>query len=194
MTSNRSGTGITQLLQAWSAGEAEALDRLIEVTYPQLHQIAVNYFRHERASHTLQSTALVNEAYLRLMRAPDRDWKSRAHFFGFAARLMRGILVDHARARQTGKRGGQNPTLSFVDSDHASAGAEVDILDLHQALEELEILDAFQSRVVELRYFAGLSIPETAEVTGVSESTVKREWLVAKTWIRRRLLESERTA
>lgn len=187
--SQQSAPDITGLIQQWNGGEPDALERLTEVVYPELHRIALSYFRRERSSHTLQCTALVNEAYIRLMQSPEKHWKDRAHFFGFAARLMRGILVDYARARQTEKRGGQIPTLTLTDTDASSAATGVDILDLHRALEELEKLDSFQSHVVELRYLGGLSIPETAAVTGVSESTVKREWLVAKTWIRRRLLQ-----
>ena len=189
--SRRPTADITELIQAWNAGEPDALDRLTEAVYPELHRLALSYFRRERSSHTLQCTALVNEAYIRLIRSPDKQWKNRAHFFGFAAGLMRGILVDYARARETEKRGGPNPTLSLSETDRPreTPAAEVDILDLHRALKELESLDSFQSRVVELRYFGGLSIPETAAATGVSESTVKREWLVAKTWIRRRLLQ-----
>jgi RNA polymerase sigma factor (TIGR02999 family) len=183
------GLDITGLIHAWSAGQPDALNRLVEATYPELHRIAQRYFQGERPSHTLQSTALIHEAYLRLVQAPPKDWKDRAHFFGFAARLMRGILVDYARARLTDKRGGGAPTLTLSETDASSPAPDVDILDLNAALEELEQLDSFQSRIVELRYFAGLSTAETAEVTGISESTVKREWILAKTWIRRRLLE-----
>jgi RNA polymerase sigma factor (TIGR02999 family) len=137
----------------------------------------------------LQCTAVVHEAYLRLAQARRRNWKDRAHFFGFAAHLMRSILVDYARAQGAEKRGGGMPALAVGDTDHSRSAPEVDILDLNAALEDLEKLDPLQSRIVELRYFSGLSIPETAEVTGISESSVKREWIVAKTWIRRKLRE-----
>jgi len=183
---------ITGLIHAWNAGQPDALNRLVEAAYPELHRIAQRYFQAERPSHTLQCTALIHEAYLRLVRAPQKDWKDRAHFFAFAARLMRGILVDYARARLADKRGGGCPTLSLAETDPASPAPDVDILDLDTALEELEALDSFQSRVVELRYFAGLSTAAAAEVLDVSESTVKREWILAKTWIRRRLLEENR--
>jgi RNA polymerase sigma factor (TIGR02999 family) len=181
-------TDITGLLHAWTHGQAEALNQLVEVTYPELHEIARRYFQRERPGHTLQCTALINEAYLRLIRTPEKQWNSRAHFFGFAARVMRGILVDHARARRTTKRGGGALTMTLEDSERPSAQPEVDVLDLNTALDELAALDETQSRIVELRYFGGLTIEETVEVTGISATTVKREWVLAKTWIRRKLL------
>jgi RNA polymerase sigma factor (TIGR02999 family) len=165
----------------------------MEAVYPELRAIARRYFRRERADHTLQCTALINEAYLRLVAAPETKWNGRAHFFGFAARTMRGILVDHARARQTAKRGGDGITLTLPARPNAAGGEDVDVLDLHSALEELEKLDSLQSRVVELRYFGGLTIEEAAGVMGISDSTVKREWVLAKTWIRRRMLGRERS-
>jgi RNA polymerase sigma factor (TIGR02999 family) len=165
----------------------------METTYPELHRIAIRYMSREGPGHTLQCTALLHEAYLRLVQSPEKDWNDRAHFFGFAARLMRSILVDHARARQTQKRGAGQVNLTLVDTDAAALPPEVDILDLNTALDELKAIDPFQSRVVELRYFGGLSIEETAEVESVSASTVKREWIMAKTWIRRRLLHSDDT-
>ncbi len=182
---------ITTLLKAWTGGAPGALNELIETVYPELHSIAARYFRGEGPAHTLQCTALINEAYLRLVQSPAKPWNSRAHFFGFAARLMRGILVDHARARQTEKRGCRLPTLTIADTDAATPPQDVEILDVHAALDELEKLDAFQGRVVELRYFGGMSIEETAEALGVSVSTVKREWVLAKTWIRKRLLRGQ---
>ncbi len=183
---------ITGLIDACKAGQRGALDRLVEATYPELHSIALRYLRQERPNHTLQCTALINEAYLRLVQAPPKGWSNRAHFFGFAARLMRGILVDYARARRRQKRGAGAPTITLSEADAAIPETDLDILDLNAALDELQKLDPLQSRVVELRYFGGLSIEDTAEVTGVSVSTVKREWLVAKTWIRRRLLGGRR--
>ena len=179
---------ITALIQAASQGDSAALDGLMEAVYPELRAIARRYFRRERADHTLQCTALINEAYLRLVAAPETKWNGRAHFFGFAARTMRGILVDHARARQTAKRGGNGITLTLSAQQPATDAQDLDVLDLHAALEELEKLDGVQSRVVELRYFGGLTIEEAASVMGVSASTVKREWILAKTWIRRRML------
>jgi RNA polymerase sigma factor (TIGR02999 family) len=181
-------TDITGLLHAWTHGQPEALNQLVEVTYPELHEIARRYFQRERSGHTLQCTALINEAYLRLIRTPEKQWNSRTHFFGFAARVMRGILVDHARARRTTKRGGGALTMTLEDSESPSAQPEIDVLDLNTALDELSAIDATQSRIVELRYFGGLTIEETVEVTGISATTVKREWVLAKTWIRRRLL------
>jgi RNA polymerase sigma factor (TIGR02999 family) len=185
----RSPPDITGLLDAWNSGQPDALNRLVEAAYPELHRIAVRYLQGERSAHTLQCTALINEAYLRLVQAPRKQWNDRAHFFGFAARLMRGILVDYARARQTEKRGAGAQSITLSEADAAASGPDLDILDLNAALDELEKLDPFQSRVVELRYFGGLSIEETAEVACVSASTVKREWILAKTWIRRRLLD-----
>lgn len=184
---------ITALLQAWQTGESEALERLTEVAYPELHRIANLHCRREREHSTLQCTAVVHEAWLRLARAQQKDWQNRTHFFAFASRLMRSILVDHARARNSEKRGGGLPALALIDSDQVSTPPDVEILELHAALEELEKFDPTQGRIVELRYFSGLSIPETAEAMGSSESTVKREWVVAKTWIRKRLLEGKRT-
>jgi RNA polymerase sigma-70 factor (ECF subfamily) len=179
---------ITELIQAANQGDAVAIGGLMEAVYPELRAIARRYFRRERADHTLQCTALINEAYLRLVAGRETKWTGRAHFFGFAARTMRGILVDHARARQAAKRGGDQITVTLSRPGPAMDGQAVDVLDLHAALQELEKLDGVQSRVVELRYFGGLTIEETATVMGVSASTVKREWILAKTWIRRRML------
>jgi RNA polymerase sigma factor (TIGR02999 family) len=187
----RNSPDITALIRASSKGDAAAVGRLVEAVYPELRAIAIRYFRRERADQTLQCTALINEAYLRLAQAPNREWKDRAHFFGVAAHVMRGILVDHARAKRTGKRGGGAVTVALSEHSPATDAPAVDVLDLHEALEELAKLDAAQSRVVELRYFGGFSIEETSEAMGISPSTVKREWLVAKTWIRRRLLGRE---
>lgn len=182
---------ITALLNEWSGGKPGALDRLVECVYPELHRIASRYFRAESQPQTLQSTALINEAYLSLAQAPAKQWSGRAHFFGFAAHLMRGILVDHARARQALKRGGAMPTLMLKDTDASVEPQDAEILDVDRALDELEQLDAQQARIIELRYFGGLSLDEVAEVLGVSVSTVKREWILAKTWIRRRLLKGD---
>jgi RNA polymerase sigma factor (TIGR02999 family) len=182
---------ITVLMRAWRDGDSGALDRLVETTYPELHRIAMRYVSRERPGHTLQCTALLHEAYLRLVQSPEKTWNNRAHFFGFAARLMRGILVDYARARQTQKRGAGQVALSLVDTDAAAPPPDVDVLDLNTALDELDAIDPLQSRIVELRYFGGLTIEDTAELESVSPSTVKREWIMAKTWIRRRLLQSD---
>jgi len=183
---------ITGLIRDWEAGRPDALNRLVEAAYPELHRIARRYCNGDRRAPTLQCTAVVHEAYLRLVESHQQTWKDRTHFFAFAAHVMRGILVDYARARFTAKRGGGMPVLTLAEADGSQPTPDVDILDLNNALEELEKIDPLQSRIVELRYFTGFSIPETAEVTGVSESTVKREWIIAKTWIRRRLLEGSR--
>jgi RNA polymerase sigma factor (TIGR02999 family) len=184
---------ITALIHAASRGDYVAMGALMEAVYPELRAIARRHFRRERTDHTLQCTALINEAWLRLVAVPETRWNDRAHFFGYAARTMRGILVDHARARQTAKRGGDGITLTLPARPNAAGGEDVDVLDLHSALEELEKLDSLQSRVVELRYFGGLTIEEAAGVMGISDSTVKREWVLAKTWIRRRMLGRERS-
>jgi RNA polymerase sigma factor (TIGR02999 family) len=183
---------ITGLIRDWEAGRPDALNRLVEAAYPELRRIARRYCQRNAEAPTLQCTAVVHEAFLRLAQAGSQSWKDRAHFFGFAAHLMRGILVDYARARNTAKRGGGLPALALKDADSSYPAPDVDILDLNAALEELEKLDPLQCRIVELRYLTGLSIPETAEVTGVSESTVKREWTVAKTWIHRKLMQEEK--
>ena len=183
--------GITALLRDWQAGRPAALNELFEAVYPELHRIARRYSGRERISSTLQCTAVVHETWLRLAQSQQVSLKDRSHFFAFSARLMRAILIDYARARKSKKRGGGETNFSLMDSDAAVNPSDVEILDLNGALEELEKLDPVQGRIVEMRYFSGLSIPETAEALGVSESTVKREWIVAKTWIRRRLMEGK---
>ncbi len=183
---------ITGLIQAWRTEQPGALDRLIDATYPYLHSIAMNRLRDERSGHTLQCTTLVNEACLRLIRSPNLpEWKGRTHFFAFASRVMRSILVDYARARRTAKREPGQLRVALY-SQPAENAMDADVVDLNDALTELEQLDAVQGRVVELRYFGGLSIEGAAEALNLSTSTVKREWLVAKTWLRRRLLEGPR--
>ena len=183
---------VTALLRAWESGQPTAFDKLVELAYPELRRIAKRQCGREGISSTLQCTAVVHEAWLRLAQTPQPDYKDRTHFFAFASRLMRTILIDHARAKKSQKRGGGIASFTLIDSDAVTSPPEVEILDLNAALEELEVLDPLQGRIVELRYFTGLSIPETAEAVGVSESTVKREWIVAKTWIRRRLTEGKR--
>jgi RNA polymerase sigma factor (TIGR02999 family) len=183
-----SSTEFTVLLRDWESGEVSAFDRLAELAYPELRRIARRQCFHGNSSSTLQCTAVVHEAWLRLAEGTPVSLRDRTHFFAFAARLMRHILIDYARAKRAQKRGGV-AEFSLLDSDAVSMPPQVEILELHSALEELEALDAAQGRIVELRYFGGLSIPETAETLGISESTVKREWVVAKTWIRLRLQE-----
>lgn len=176
---------VTRLLQEWTGGDRAARDRLIAVVYDELRRIAQRYMRKEPAGHTLQPTALVNEAYLRLI-DQDTPWQNRAHFFAIAAQVMRRILVDRARARDSAKRGGKHgrTTLSDVaEIDHRG----VDLLALDQALTALAELDPRQSSVVELRFFGGLTIRETAEVLGVSHTIIEREWSLARAWLRREL-------
>lgn len=181
---------VTQLLLAWGAGDAAAGDQLLPIVYDALHQQAARAMRREAGEHTLQATALVHEAYLRLVDQRRIEWRNRAQFMGVAAEVMRRILVDHARTRLAAKRGGgvQRVTLDERhDEAPASEGAGLDVLDLHEALERLATLDPAQSRLVELRYFGGLSIEETAEIMHVSPATVKREWAIARAWLRREL-------
>jgi RNA polymerase sigma-70 factor (ECF subfamily) len=179
---------ITELLIAWSSGRREALDALIPVVYEDLHRIARRYMQREPAGHALQPTALVSEAYLRLIDQRRVKWRNRAHFFGVAAGMMRRILVDHARLRRAERRGGQweRVTLSGVDLATDKPG-QIDVLSLHDSLERLAAFDPRQERIVELRYFGGLTIEETAEVVGVSDATVVREWTIAKAWLRANL-------
>ena len=183
---------ITPLLAAWAGGDPAAGEQLLPAVYAELRRQAARAMRREGPEHTLQATALVHEAYLRLA---DQHvaWRNRAHFFGVAAQQMRRVLVDHARARRATKRGGgaRAITLEGVAAGPGDGVAAderaIDVLALHEALERLALLDAEQARLVELRYFAGLSIEETAETLGVSPATVKREWAVARTWLRREL-------
>ena len=183
------GAELTRLLHDWSNGHPQALPRLMEMVYPELHQIAARYLSRERQGHTLQPTALVNEAYLRLaQQTPGKAWTDRTHFFAVSARIVRAVLVDHARARCADKRGAGAQMVELNEGALAVSPAPlVDLLDLDSALTALERLDAQQSRIVELRHFAGLSIEDTAAVLNVSESTVKRDWVAAKTWIRRHM-------
>src|SRR5881392_363815 len=180
---------VTNLLLAWRRGDAAASDELVRVVYDELHRQAARAMRREDSAHTLQATALVNEAYLRLVDQRRVEWKNRAHFFGVAAQLMRRILVDHARARQAAKRGGGQRALSLVDvessHDNESDAGAIEVLALHEALERLAVLDPLQARLVELRYFSGLNIEETAEALDISPATVKREWVIARAWLRR---------
>jgi RNA polymerase sigma factor (TIGR02999 family) len=179
---------VTQLLRAWSQGDRAALDELLPLVYRELHQQAERFMRAQHPGHTLQVTALVHEAYLRLVDREGVEWQGRAHFFGVAGKAMRSILVDHARARHAAKRGGA-PRQLTLGAAGAAAGAEpgVDVMALDEALTRLAALDPEKSRLVELRYFAGLSIEEAAEVLGVSPATVKRQWQVARVWLKREL-------
>ena len=181
---------VTQLLVAWGNGSTDAGDELLAAVYAELHSQAARAMRREAVDHTLQATALVHEAYLRLIDQRRVQWRNRAQFFGVAAQLMRRILVDHARGRDAAKRGGGIATITLEDVDAAaerSTNDVVDILALHDAIEKLAALDPDQARVVELRYFGGMSIEETAEVMDISPATVKREWAVARAWLKREL-------
>jgi len=178
---------ITELLVGYQGGDKEALDQLMPIVYDELRRQAARYLRREQAGHTLQTTALIHEAYVRLVDQRNVQWQNRAHFFGIAAQLMRRILVDHARTKKRVKRGGSKVQVSLADATVATTGPDLDIVALDEALERLEKLDQQQSRVVELRYFSGLTVEETAEVMGISTATVKREWSVARAWIHREL-------
>ena len=176
---------VTQLLLAWSEGDRAALDRLMPLVHAELHRLARHYVSRERAGHTLQATALINEAYLRLVEARRVRWENRAHFFAISARLMRQILVDFARSHR--KRGGAARQVSFDQALAVSRKPEEDLAALDEALAALAALDARKGRVVELRFFGGLSVEEAAEALGVSPETVRRDWRLAKSWLHRRL-------
>ncbi len=178
---------ITHLLQAWSDGDKAALDELVPLVQTELHRLAKRYMARERDGHTLQTTALVNEAYLRLIDWNNVKWQNRAHFFGVAAKLMRRILVDFARSGNRLKRGGRARHVSLDDVAVVSYGRDFDLLALDLALEKLATLDSRQSRVLELRFFGGLSNEEIAEVTKVSLATLKRDLTLAKVWLLREL-------
>lgn len=180
---------VTELLARWRGGDAAALENLLPLVYDELHRLARHYLASERPDHTLQSTALVHEAYLRLVDQSPLLIESRAHFFGIAARLMRQILVDHARARRASKRDA-GCLITFDESAQASDKNEVDLIALDDALNQLSQLNDQQARIVELRFFTGLSINETAAALGVSPATVKRDWAVARAWLYRELARS----
>jgi RNA polymerase sigma-70 factor (ECF subfamily) len=184
----QSPEGITQLLTKWGSGDQAALDELMPLVHEELRRLAGAYLRRERAGHTLQPTALVNEAYLKLVDQKSARWQNRAQFFGIAAQLMRRILVDHARLKHAEKRGGvEQQRLSITSAQELATKPDLDVLALHEALEELAKLDPQQSRIVELKFFGGLSIEETAEVLGVGHATVERDWKMARAWLRRKL-------
>ena len=176
---------VTQLLVAWSNGDRAALDRLMPLVYGELHRLAHHYMTRERPGHSLQTTALVNEAYLRLVDQKQVHWKNRAHFFGIAAQLMRRILVDDARNRARAKRGGNALNVSFDEGATVALGRATELIALDDALLELAAIDPRRSQVVELRFFGGLSVAETAEVLGISPNTVVRDWNMAKAWLYR---------
>jgi RNA polymerase sigma-70 factor, ECF subfamily len=174
---------VTQLLIAWSNGEEEALEKLVPLVYDELRRIARRYMKREPAGHTLQTTALVNEAYLRLIEQKGMKWQNRAHFFAISAQLMRRILVSMARARHANKRGGEARQVSLDEALVISEERAAELVALDEAMNELAALDPRRSRVVELRYFGGLSVEETAEVLKISPETVMRDWKRAKAWL-----------
>ena len=177
----------TELLVAWSRGDQAAFDQLVPLVYNELHRLARQYMARERTDHTLQTSALLNEAYLRLIEVKQVQWQNRGHFFAMAARTMRRILVDFARARDNEKRGGHVSRVSLDEAVVVSREPEQDLVALDDALQALEIIHPRKSRVVELRFFGGLSVEETAEALQVSVDTVKRDWRFAKLWLVREL-------
>jgi RNA polymerase sigma factor (TIGR02999 family) len=174
---------VTRLLLNWSNGDRAALDELVPLVHDELHRLAHHYMRHERAGHTLQTTALVNEAYVRLIDQRSVHWQGRAHFFAIAAQLMRRILVDYARSRRYAKRGGVARQVSFDESAIVSPQRGAELVAVDDALTDLAECDSRKSKIVELRFFGGLNIEETAEVMGISPTTVQREWRSAKAWL-----------
>ncbi len=182
-----SSSQVTELLVRWRGGDREALDSLLPLVYDELRRIARHYLQGERPGHTLQSTALVNEAYVRMVAQDFPQWQNRAHFFAVAAQLMRQILVDHARSHRASKRGGNVYKVSLDEAEEQPLATDVDIIALDDALKNLAEMDLQQSRVVELKFFAGLSIEDTAEVLNISPSTVKRDWITARAWLYREL-------
>jgi len=181
---------VTELLVRWRDGDKAALDALMPLVYSELRRIANRYLQGERSDHTLQSTALVHEAYVRMTNQQLPQWQNRAHFFAVAAQLMRQILVDHARTHRASKRGGDVYKLALEDAEEQRQPVDVDVVALDDALKTLAAMDSQQSRVVELKFFGGLSNEDTAEVLGVSTSTVKRDWTTARAWLFRELNRS----
>jgi len=178
---------ITKLLRNWSDGDRRSLDELMPLVYDELHRQAHLHLRRERTNHTLQTTDLMHEAYIKLVNQPEMNWESRAQFFAFAARIMRNILVDHARAKQAGKRGGGNWKISLTAADPATPEQNIDLIALDQALDRLAKIDEQQVRIVELRYFGGLSLEATADAMKISRATTARDWNVARIWLHREL-------
>jgi RNA polymerase sigma factor (TIGR02999 family) len=176
---------VSQLLRAWNRGDSDAENELMQIVYDELRRLARNYLRRERADHTLQPTALVHEAYLRLVDQKSVEWQNRAHFYGIAALMMRRILVNYANGRERAKRGGEAQRLSLSAVDRLAGKQEFDLIALDDALKRLAEIDPQQSRIVELRYFGGLTNEEIAEVVGISVATVKREWSAARAYLRR---------
>lgn len=187
---NTTPPNVTQLLVNWNNGDPSALNQLLPLVHDELRRLARNYLRREKPGHTLQPTALVNEAYLRLINQQHVQWQNRAHFFGLSAQLMRRILVDHARRHAYAKRGGGALQVSFDEGMAGTEAKATELLAVNVALEKLTALDARKGRIVELRFFGGLNLDETAEVLNISSPTVQREWRAAKAWLHRLLTES----
>lgn len=185
--SARSSERITALLQAWSLGDADALEQLTPLVYRRLHSIARHYMRQEADGHTLQTTALINETYLRLIDARKANWQNRAHFFAVCSQVMRRILTDHARARLSHKRGAETVRLSLDEAPALCAQLHPDLVALDDALTRLAVFDPRKCRVVELRFFGGATVEESAAALGVSPDTIKRDWRLARTWLLREL-------
>lgn len=182
-----SRSDVTELLVAWSNGNQAARDQLMSAVYDELHRLARRYMRRESPGHTLQTSALLNEAFLRLVDQKNVQWQNRAHFFAIAAQMMRRILVDYARSRNYAKRGGGARALSLDEALIVSDARNEEVVNVHEALERLTEFDSRKGQIVELRFFGGLSIEETAEVLGVSPGTVMRDWTLAKAWLRREM-------
>ena len=191
MTTPLPSQQVTQLLADWSGGDSDALDRLIPLVKPELHRLAHHYMGREALGHTLQTTALLNEAYLQLVDDPKRSWENRTHFVAAAAQLMRRIMVDHARERRALKRGGGALKVSLDDAALVTERRSEELLALDEALEKLAALDPRKSQIVELRYFGGLTIEETAAFLKMSHRSVEREWTMAKAWLYRALSGKE---
>jgi RNA polymerase sigma factor (TIGR02999 family) len=187
----RSSAGITQLLQRWSDGEENARDELMPLVYDELHRLAVTYLRRERREHTLQATALVNELFLKFSEQHSMSWRNRAQFFGVAAQMMRRILVDYARAHYASKRGGDRFCVSLKNIAAFGAQPDADLLALHEVLNTLEKIDPDQARIVELKFFGGLTIKEIEEVMEIGHATVEREWKLAKAYLKRELTRTQ---
>ena len=192
--SPNSDSGPTELLRAWSQGDGSALDRLVPLVYEELHRLARRYMRQERPDHTLQATSLVNEAYLRLIDVNRVEWRDRAHFLAVAAQMMRRILVESARNRQRQKRGGGAVRVSLDDVPELPDSNEHDLVALSGALDGLATFDSRMSQVVELRFFGGLTVAETAAALNISPETVMRDWKTAKAWLLRELKRSSRSS
>lgn len=178
---------VTVFLKAWSGGDREAADGLMKLVYKEMRKLAASYLQKQRSDHTLQPTALVHEAYMKLIDTADVNWQDRAHFFAVAAQTMRNILVDHARAVAADKRGGGAQKITLDEVIGLSKNQDIDLLDLDEALQQLARQDETQSRIIELRFFGGLTIEETAEVLKISPATIKREWAMARAWLFRQM-------